>query len=277
MLGLKGGLSRAGVQGRAQPSGTSWGQPALVELPEGFIDAFYALCRQYGIDAETAADEIALRLAIRRASQCRAWVRLQSGRCLNVLNVTPFDWEVSDLARGQATTDRWGGCSRFGRPFVDAQHVLLALAIARANHPNGLDPALEAAIVVHDGPESLSTLGDVLTPVKPVLGAGYRWLDNQCERAIHRRFQLPDVLPAEWTRILKRADKKSAATEAVNIVGWTREQVRSELKIPFKPLAEDPLAKKYGGKPWEPWEPDVAAQRFYDELEKIQRTRGLAI
>ncbi len=37
-------------------------------------------------------------------SDARAWVRLPSGKRLDLLNPTPFDWEDKDLALGLART-----------------------------------------------------------------------------------------------------------------------------------------------------------------------------
>lgn len=41
----------------------------------------------------------------------RAWVRMPSGKRLDLLNPTPFDWDDADLALGLARTYRWGGHS----------------------------------------------------------------------------------------------------------------------------------------------------------------------
>ena len=69
----------------------------------------------------------------------------------------------------------------------------------------------------------------------------------------------------------KRADRVAAASEAVHVVGWTRDEVRHTLRIPFDPLLADPLFPVYGGTPWEPWTPVMAAERFLAELETLRR------
>jgi hypothetical protein len=69
----------------------------------------------------------------------------------------------------------------------------------------------------------------------------------------------------------KRADRLAAASEAFHVAGWKKDEVRQVLKIPFRPLDDDPLLPVYGGTPWEPWAPDIAAERFLKELRRIQK------
>ena len=91
-----------------------------------------AACRMPGLCA--AADE-------RR----RAWVRLPSGKRLDLLNPTPFDWEDKDLALGLARTYRWGGHSAWPLPLSVAQHSLLVLALHRHRFQGASEPRGGAA------------------------------------------------------------------------------------------------------------------------------------
>jgi uncharacterized protein len=198
--------------------------------------------------------------------EARAWVRLLSGKRLDLLNPTPFDWEDEDLALGLARTYRWGGHSAWPLPLSVAQHSLFVLGLRRQRAPGG-DARADLRELLHDADEGL--LGfDCISVLKPFLGAAYRNLVAQLETAIARRYGLPAWIEAEW-RLHKEADRIAAATEAVRVVGWTEAEMRHVLGIPFEPLREDPLVAVYGGTAWEPWAPQVAAQRFLSELQLL--------
>lgn len=197
----------------------------------------------------------------------RAWVRLPSGKRLDLLNPTPFDWEDKDLALGLARTYRWGGHSAWPLPLSVAQHSLLVLALYRRRCRGGINAKAELRELLHDGDEGL--LGfDCLSPIKPMLGEGYRALTARLENAIALRYGLPPATPAE-KKAHRRYDRLAAASEAVHVVGWSESEVRATLRIPFAALAEDPLGEIYGGRAWEPWAPPVAAERFLKELQRL--------
>jgi uncharacterized protein len=199
--------------------------------------------------------------------EARAWVRLLSGKRLDLLNPTPSDWEDEDLALGLARTYRWGGHSAWPLPLSVAQHSLLVLRLRRLRVPAADDPRAELRELLHDADEGL--LGfDCISVLKPFLGDAYRSLVAQLETMIARRYALPAWTEDEW-RFHKQADRVAAATEAVRVVGWTEEEMHRVLGIPFEPLAEDPLVAVYGGKAWEPWAPHVAAERFLAELHLL--------
>lgn len=198
--------------------------------------------------------------------EARAWVRLLSGKRLDLLNPTPFDWEDEDLALGLARTYRWGGHSAWSLPLSVAQHSLFVLSLRRRRAPGG-DPRADLRELLHDADEGL--LGfDCISVLKPFLGDAYRNLVTQLETAISRRYGLPAWTDTEWA-LHKEADRIAAATEAVRVVGWSEEEMRHVLRIPFEPLNEDPLVSVYGGTPWEPWAPQAAAQRFLAELQLL--------
>ena len=196
----------------------------------------------------------------------RAWVRLPSGKRLDLLHPTPFDWDDEDLAVGLARTYRWGGHSAWPLPLSVAQHSLMVLTMHRRTAKTS-DPAAALRELLHDADEGL--LGfDCISVVKPFLGGAYRALTIELQRAVAIRYRLKDY-DAAAQRAHKRADRVAAASEAVHVVGWTREEVRHTLRIPFEPLAIDPLLAVYGGVSWEPWAPTLAAERFLDELRAL--------
>jgi len=201
------------------------------------------------------------------SSDARAWVRMPSGRRLDLLHPTPFDWDDGDLALGLARTYRWGGHSIWPLPLSVAQHSITVMLLRRAAAPTGLDPLSELRELLHDAEEGL--LGfDCISVLKPFLGERFRALSARLEEAVFRRYGLP-AWTDEEKRAHKRADRVAAATEAVHVVGWTPDEVRKTLKIRFKPLDADPLAKAYGAPPWEPWPPGVATDRFLAELKRL--------
>ncbi len=204
----------------------------------------------------------------------RAWVRLPSGKRLDLLNPTPFDWEDQDLALGLARTYRWGGHSAWPLPLSVAQHALLVLALHRRRCRGAASPQAELRELLHDADEGL--LGfDCISPLKPFLGEAYRTLTERLETAIALRYGLKPWTPAE-KKAHRHADRLAAASEAVHVAGWTPGEARDTLCISFTALSEDPLRQIYGGQAWEPWAPQVSAERFLAELERLMATNAPA-
>ncbi len=202
----------------------------------------------------------------------RAWVRLPSGRRLDLLSPTPFDWTDGDLATGLARTFRWGGHSAWPEPLSVAQHSLSVLALRRARTRHRLTPAQELRELLHDADEGLINF-DCISPLKPFLGPGFAELQARLLGVIAARYRLPPW-SLEEKRAHKAVDVAVAAAEAVHVVGWTAQEVRETLGIRVPPLKADPLAVRYGETPWRPWAPDAAAARFLEELTSLQARVG---
>ncbi|MFA5538554.1 MAG: HD family hydrolase [Gemmobacter sp.] len=152
-------------------------------------------------------------------NQPRAWQRMLSGRRLDLLDPTPVDIEIVDIAHGLAFVARWNGQTRGDWAYSVAEHSLLVEAIfARANP--GAPARWRLAALLHDAPEYV--IGDMISPVKAAVGPGYGELDRRLSAAIHLRFGLPAVLPAQIKAAIKRADRVSAWLEAVQIAGFTQ-------------------------------------------------------
>lgn len=204
------------------------------------------------------------------APALRAWVRMPSGKRLDLLNPTPFDWDDADLALGLARTYRWGGHSAWPLPLSVAQHSIAVLLLRRgAASGRPLPPLVELRELLHDAEEGL--LGfDAVSPIKPFLGEGFRALTRRLEQAVFLRYGLPAWTAAEHERH-KRADRLAAAGEAIHVAGWSEQEVRSTLRIRSPLLHDDPLAAVYDCRPWEPWPPALAAERFLAQLQALQR------
>ena len=149
--------------------------------------------------------------------QPRAWQRMLSGRRLDLLDPTPMDIEVEDIAHGLAFVARWNGQTRGDWPYSVAEHSLLVDEIFARQNP-GVAAKWRLAALLHDAPEYV--IGDMISPVKAAVGPGYGALDERLTAAVHLRFGLPAVLPAPIKKQIKAADKVSAWLEAVQIAGF---------------------------------------------------------
>lgn len=149
--------------------------------------------------------------------QPRAWQRMLSGRRLDLLDPTPLDIEIEDIAHGLAFVARWNGQTRGDWPYSVAEHSLLVEQIFTRCHAN-LPVKWRLAALLHDAPEYV--IGDMISPVKTAVGPGYGELDLRLTAAVHLRFGLPAVLPVAVKKAIKTADKVSAWLEAVQIAGF---------------------------------------------------------
>ncbi|MEM1064346.1 MAG: HD family hydrolase [Pseudomonadota bacterium] len=147
----------------------------------------------------------------------RAWQRMLSGRRLDLLDPTPMDIEIEDIAHGLAFVARWNGQTRGDYPYSVAEHSLLVEELFCRIEPTAPQKWRLAALL-HDAPEYV--IGDMISPVKDAVGPQYSELDIRLSAAIHLRFGLPAVLPQKIKRAIKRADKISAWLEATQIAGF---------------------------------------------------------
>jgi len=151
--------------------------------------------------------------------QARAWQRMLSGRRLDLLDPTPVDIEIEDIAHGLAFVARWNGQTEGDFAYSVAEHSLLVTDIFSHLHPKA--PAKwQLAALLHDAPEYV--IGDMISPVKAAVGPGYDALDERLAAAIHIRFGLPAKIPQTIKKQIKKADKISAWMEATQIAGFTK-------------------------------------------------------
>lgn len=148
----------------------------------------------------------------------RAWQRMLSGRRLDLLDPTPMDIEIEDIAHGLAFVARWNGQTRGDYPYSVAEHSLLVEKLYRRIDTSA-PPSRRLAALLHDAPEYV--IGDMISPVKTAVGPGYGALDDRLAAAIHLRFGLPATLPVRIKQRIKRADRISAWLEAVQIAGFS--------------------------------------------------------
>ncbi len=152
------------------------------------------------------------------ASQPRAWQRMLSGRRLDLLDPTPMDIEIEDIAHGLAFVARWNGQTIGDYAYSVAEHSLLVEQIYALIQPKA-PIRWRLAALLHDAPEYV--IGDMISPVKAAVGPGYGVLDDRLTAAIHIKFGLPATLPVAVKKQIKTADKISAWLEATQIAGFT--------------------------------------------------------
>jgi 5'-deoxynucleotidase YfbR-like HD superfamily hydrolase len=140
-----------------------------------------------------------------------------SGRRLDLLDPSPLDIEIEDIAHGLARVARWNGQTLGEHAFSVAQHSLVVEEAAAHIQP-GLEPRWRLAALLHDAPEYV--IGDMISPFKAALGVDYRAFEDRLETAIHLRFGLPPKVPPAIKALLKQADRVSAYYEAIQLAGF---------------------------------------------------------
>src|SRR5947209_13899040 len=149
----------------------------------------------------------------------RVWQRMLSGRRLDLLDPSPLDIEIADIAHGLARVARWNGQTSGAHIFSVAQHTLLVEAVMREQTPR-VDARVRLAALLHDAPEYV--IGDMISPFKVVLGGDYKAVEKRLLSAIHVRFGLPPALNAEIERQIKDADRGAAYLEVALLGGFAQ-------------------------------------------------------
>jgi uncharacterized protein len=156
-------------------------------------------------------------------ARARAWQRMLSGRRLDLLDPSPLDIEIEDIAHGLARVARWNGQTSGTHAFSVAEHSLLVERIAAGLEPKlGRDFLLAA--LIHDAPEYV--IGDLISPFKAALSLDYREFEARLLAAIHVRFGLPAELPDAVVKSIKRADRIAAYYEATGLAGFSPSEAR---------------------------------------------------
>jgi len=164
-----------------------------------------------------------LKASSEAAMPARAWQRMLSGRRLDLLDPSPLDIEIGDIAHGLARVARWNGQTKGEHAFSVAQHSIIEEAIAAALKPQ-LSDKLRLAALLHDAPEYV--IGDLISPFKAAMGVNYKSFEERILRAVHIRFGLPPALPASVTQLIKKADKIAAYHEATQLAGFSTADAR---------------------------------------------------
>ena len=190
----------------------------------------------------------------------RAWQRMLSGRRLDLLDPSPLDVEVDDIAHGLARVARWNGQTIGPHAYSVAQHTLLVDDIACIIAPE-IGARGRLAVLLHDAPEYV--IGDIISPFKSILDGRYREVEARLLAAIHLRFGLPAPLAQKLTAKIKTADRIAAFHEAVRLAGFAEAEAR---RFFGRPAGVD--ASKFDLKPWPA---STAERRFLTRFRAIEK------
>ena len=191
----------------------------------------------------------------------RAWQRMLSGRRLDLLDPSPLDIEIEDIAHGLARVARWNGQTTGEHAFSVAQHSIVVEDLAAHLSP-GLAPRWRLAALLHDAAEYV--IGDMISPFKAALGLDYRQFEGRLEAAIHLRFGLPARTPALIKALVKKADRACAYYEAIQLAGFGR----------------DEAVRLFGAAPAgyrleiEPLAPAIAQRRYLERFHTLSEACG---
>ncbi|OYU71679.1 MAG: phosphohydrolase [Alphaproteobacteria bacterium PA2] len=144
-----------------------------------------------------------------------------SGRRLDLLDPSPMDIEIEDIAHGLARVARWNGQTVGEHAFSVAQHSLVVEEVCAHIQPD-LEPRWRLTALLHDASEYV--IGDMISPFKAALGYDYKVFEERLENAIHIRFGLPAKTPPAIKKLIKRADRTSAFFEATQLAGFARDE-----------------------------------------------------
>jgi len=194
--------------------------------------------------------------------QARAWQRMLSGRRLDLIDPSPLDIEITDIAHGLARVARWNGQTIGTHAFSVAQHAVLVEEIAARSNP-GLDASTRLVVLLHDAPEYV--IGDMISPFKAVLGGDYKEIESRLQAAIHLRFSLPAAPSHAVKTMIKRADTVAAYFEATRLAGFTETEARLYFGTP-RGFSPDTL-------PIEPLPTGSAQEAFLERFAAIDAAR----
>ena len=192
--------------------------------------------------------------------QPRAWQRMLSGRRLDLIDPSPLDIEIEDIAHGLARVARWNGQTSGAHAYSVAEHCVLVESLAVQIEPK-LDRQWRLAALLHDASEYV--IGDMISPFKAALGLDYKAFEERLEDAIHMRFSIPVEVPDKIRKLIKRADKASAFFEATQLAGFDHEEAA---KIFGRPK----FSRKTGFVDLQPLAADDAYELFMKRFEVLR-------
>lgn len=194
-----------------------------------------------------------------KRAEPRAWQRMLSGRRLDLLDPSPLDVEIEDVAHGLARVARWNGQTTGDHIFSVAQHSLLVEEIAGRIDPAAARDVLLSALL-HDAAEYV--IGDIISPFKAVIGDSYREVEARLVGAIRLRFGLKREAPAATQRLIKRADQSAAFLEATRLAGFSFVEATTFFGRPAGVPADVDLT---------PWPAGLAERRFLERFDALTR------
>lgn len=190
------------------------------------------------------------------STEPRAWQRMLSGRRLDLLNPSPVDIEIEDIAHGLARVARWNGQTHGEWAFSVAQHSIVVLDVMNTLSDH-LPVKWQMAGLLHDASEYV--VGDMISPFKNAIGYDYKAFEERLQNAILIRFGLPTTIPKTTRKLIKKADTTSAYFEAIQIAGFSKNEA---VKIWGKPRVECDIDCT-------PCSPETAKAAFLERFEDL--------
>ena len=197
-----------------------------------------------------------------RSHAFRAWQRMLSGRRLDLLDPSPLDIEIEDIAHGLARVARWNGQTQGPHIFSVAQHCLLVEKIGGALNAR-ISNEERLFLLLHDAPEYV--IGDMISPFKAVIGDAYKAIERRLLTAIHLRFGLPAAAPPPIEALIKAADRQAAFLEATRLAGFDPAEGRRFFGRPPKFSAA--MERDY----LKPWPAETAQTRYLERFNRLTR------
>jgi len=188
-----------------------------------------------------------------------------SGRRLDLLDPSPMDIEIEDIAHGLARVARWNGQTLGENAFSVAQHSIVVEEIMAHIQPD-VEPRWRLAALLHDAPEYV--IGDMISPFKAALGLDYRTFEDRLDGAIHVRFGLPARAPAPIKALIKRADRACAFFEANQLAGFSHAESLEFFGAP-------PAGYALKIEPWPAAEAQARYIRRYNVLSEAAGFQGV--
>lgn len=200
----------------------------------------------------------------------RAWQRMLSGRRLDLLDPSPLDIEIEDIAHGLARVARWNGQTSGHHAFSVAQHTLLVEDIVGRLDS---DVSLQVRLItlLHDGPEYV--IGDMITPFKAIIGDTYKAVENRLQDAIHLRFALRHAATPEAMKLIKRADRIAAFLEATQLAGFSTQEATTTFGRPGAIGGAD-LNTLFELMPWPAEEAESRFLARFNAIDQAMRHSG---
>ena len=189
----------------------------------------------------------------------RAWQRMLSGRRLDLIDPSPLDVEIADIAHGLARVARWNGQTHGPEIFSVAQHSLLVEFLFSEQQPDAPDTARLAALL-HDAPEYV--IGDMISPFKAAVGGDYKRVEERLMSAIFLRFGLPVAMEPALAKAVKAADRASAYFEATHLAGFAADEARKFFGLPK-------VALRSVAPYLQPWRPGEAQEKFLARFHEL--------
>ena len=202
-----------------------------------------------------------------KKTELRAWQRMLSGRRLDLLDPSPLDIEIEDIAQGLSRVARWNGQTVGEHAFSVAQHSLLVEQIFGKILPEATTEHRLIALL-HDAPEYV--IGDMISPFKAVVGGDYKSVELRLQHAIHLRFSLAPVVKPELRALIKRADAIAAYYEATRLAGFAEKEA---VQFFGRPRGIDPQGLDLTAMPTQDVQ-DAFLQRFAFLDTQREQNRG---